>query len=782
MFDNGYGYFSKDGCEYIIKTPKTPRPWINVISNGDYGVVVSNTGSGYSWRTHASLNRITRWNQDLIRDNWGKYIYIRDAVSGEFWSPTWKPVCATPQQFELSHGLGYSEFRTRYFDISSRLRIFVARESPVEIWALTLRNDSEVERKLSVFTYLEWNLGAAPDWHREFHRSFIETEYDEARNCILARKRLWELMNEKGQHWNRDWEYTAFFASNLTPQSKDGSKENFVGKYGELNRPKAVIEDKLHNTFGNWEDPIASLKHAIILNPGEEKTIVYLLGAVSANESLNEILEKYTTEEAINKELEGIQLYWKELLGKFSVETPDRAFNIMNNVWLKYQAVSGRLWGRTAYYQTGGAYGFRDQLQDSQIFLYLNPEFTREQIKLHARHQFSSGIVYHWWHPISEEGNISGYSDDLLWLPFITVRYLKETGDFEFLREKVPFCDGGDGTVYEHCVRAIDNVLSRFGEHNLPLIGTGDWNDGMNAVGTGGKGESIWVGHFLYGILRDFEVVNEAMEDFDRKEKYAIRARALKEAINEHGWDGKWYLRAYKDSGEPIGSSRNQEGKIYLNAQTWAILNDIAPDDRKKTAYESAKGVLFRKYGPILFYPAYSVPDPEIGYLTRYAPGMRENGGLYTHAGTWAVLAAAKMGDPETYAIYRSFMPVYRGLEPDKYMVEPYVTPGNVDGPDSPYFGRGGWSWYTGSATWYFIAGIEGVLGIIPTWEGLKINPVIPENWDQVSVKRLFRGVEYNIIIKRTGEKMIFVCGNKINGNIVVHPSDKKFVDVEVHI
>jgi len=341
---------------------------------------------------------------------------------------------------------------------------------------------------------------------------------------------------------------------------------------------------------------------------------------------------------------------------------------------------------------------------------------------------------------------------------------------------------GGDGTVYEHCVRAIDNVLSRFGEHNLPLIGTGDWNDGMNAVGTGGKGESIWVGHFLYGILRDFEVVNEAMEDFDRKEKYAIRARALKEAINEHGWDGKWYLRAYKDSGKPIGSSRNQEGKIYLNAQTWAILNDIAPDDRKKTAYESAKGVLFRKYGPILFYPAYSVPDPEIGYLTRYAPGMRENGGLYTHAGTWAVLAAAKMGDPETYAIYRSFMPVYRGLEPDKYMVEPYVTPGNVDGPDSPYFGRGGWSWYTGSATWYFIAGIEGVLGIIPTWEGLKINPVIPENWNQVSVKRLFRGVEYNIIIKRTGEKMIFVCGNKINGNIVVHPSDKKFVDVEVHI
>lgn len=712
----------------------------------------------------------------------GKYIYIRDASTGFFWSPTWKPVCAEPQSFELSHGLGYSEFRTQYFDIFSRLRIFVAKNDPVEIWQLTLKNNSNKERKLSLFTYLEWNLGAAPDWHREFHRSFIETEYVEDKNCILARKRLWELVNEKGQHWNRDWEYTAFFASNITPVSAEGSKEHFIGMYGNVTSPKAVVEGKLFGVFGKWEDPIASLQHEITLKPGEEKTLIYLLGAVKTDESLEEILRIYSSKTRAEEELESVKTYWSKLLDRFSVETPDKAFDIMNNVWLKYQAISGRLWGRTAYYQTGGAYGFRDQLQDSQIFLYLDPEQTKKQIKLHAAHQFSSGIVYHWWHPLSEEGNVSGYSDDLLWLPFVTVRYLKETGDIAFLKEKVRFCDGGEGSIYEHCVRAIDNILGRFGSHGLPLIGTGDWNDGMNAVGTGEKGESVWVGHFLYGILKEFEVVCELAGDAERKEEYKIRAFELKEAINRHGWDGKWYLRAYKDSGEPVGSSQNQEGKIYLNAQTWAILNDTASDDRKRLAYESAKKYLFREYGPILFHPAYSIPDPEIGYLTRYAPGMRENGGLYTHAGTWAVLAAARMNDPNTYSIYRSFMPVYRGMEPDKYLVEPYVTPGNVDGPDSPYFGRGGWSWYTGSAAWYFIAGVEGVLGILPTWEGLKLDPKIPEDWDQVSVKRLFRGVEYRIVIKRTGRKEIIISGEKIDGDVVPPFKDRKSVDVEVHI
>ncbi|PMQ01157.1 MAG: glycosyl transferase family 36 [Dictyoglomus sp. NZ13-RE01] len=784
LFETKYGYFKDNGKEYVIKTPKTPRPWVNVISNGDYGLVISNTGSSYSFRTHASLNRITRWNQDLIKDDWGKYIYIRDNETKEFWSIPWKPVCKDYEDFELIHGIGYSIFNTKYYGIRSEFTIFVPINDPVEIWLLRIKNESSKTKHLSLFTYLEWNLGASPDWHREFHKTFIETYFNKEGNYIFSKKRLWEIPNEKGQHWNRDWEYTAFHWANIPAIEAEGSKEEFIGMFGDLKSPKALIEGRLTNTFGKWEDDIASLRIDLTLNPLEEKTIVFALGAIKNNsdESIERIVERYNTEDKVEKALIDVKKMWEDLLSKTMVETPDPAFNIMNNYWLKYQAISGRLWARTAYYQLGGAYGFRDQLQDSQIFLYLNPERTKDQIKLHARHQFSDGYVYHWWHPISEIGHRNEISDNRLWLPFLVIRYLKNTDDWSILHEMIPYLDGRSGTLYEHCCKAIDLSLKKFSNRGLPLIGDGDWNDGMNAVGTGGKGESIWLAHFLYGILIDFAKVSEKHKDYERVNYYLKRAEELKEAINSYGWDGEWYIRAFKDSGEPIGSKACKEGKIFLNAQTWAILNDTAPEERKKKAYNSAKNYLFREFGPLLFYPAYTSPDPEIGYLTRYAPGVRENGGLYTHAGCWAVLASCKMKDRDAYKIYKSFMPIYRGLEPDLYKAEPYVTCGNVDGPDSKYFGRGGWSWYTGSACWYFISAMEGILGIIPTWEGLKIDPNLPEDWNEVKVKRLFRGKVYEISIKRLGKFEIFLEGERIEGDIVNYQGPKDVVKVEVYI
>ncbi|MDK2946361.1 MAG: cellobiose phosphorylase [Geotoga sp.] len=784
MFETKYGYFSEDGKKYIIKTPMTPKPWVNVISNGDYGLVISQTGSGYSWRTHASLNRITRWEQDLIKDEWGKYIYIKDEETGKFWSPSWKPVCENPQKFNVIHSQGYSKFIAQYFDIQTELTIFVAKDEPLELWKLKVKNTTSKKKTLSIFTYLEWALGASPDWHREFHKTFIETEFLKSLNCIIAKKRLWEIPNQKGQHWNRDWEYIAFHAVNEPVTNATGSKEDFLGLYNSISKPKAVIENSMNSNFGKWEDAIASLKNQIILEAGEEKTLIYLLGAVKKDEEnkIEYFVTKYKEQKLVEDEFKKVTKMWEDMFSTFKVETPDKGFDFLINRWLKYQAISGRLWGRTAYYQTGGAYGFRDQLQDSQIFLYINPEFTKKQIKLHAEHQFSDGSVYHWWHPISEVGLKNNISDNRLWLPFLVIRYLKETSDFEFLEENVNYLDGGSGSIYEHCIKAINYNLERLSPRGLPLIGDGDWNDGMNAVGTEGKGESIWLAHFLYGILNDFLYICSLKNDQKHKQKFLDSAQKLYESINRYGWDGNWFIRAFKDSGEPLGSVKCTDGKIFLNAQTWSILNDSTSEERKKIAYESAKKYLFREYGPLLFQPAYKTPDPEIGYLSRYAPGVRENGGLYTHAATWAVLAAAKLKDKDAYKIYKSFMPIYRGLEPDKYLAEPYVTPGNVDGPDSPYFGKGGWTWYTGSAAWYFIAGVEGILGLKPEWEGLKIEPIIPGEWNEVKVKRIYKGKTLNITFKKGGVKKILINGKELKDSILkVEKFDSNVLNVIVY-
>jgi cellobiose phosphorylase len=424
--------------------------------------------------------------------------------------------------------------------------------------------------------------------------------------------------------------------------------------------------------------------------------------------------------------------------------------NLMENIWLKYQAISGRIWGRTAYYQTGGAFGFRDQLQDSQVFLPIDPERTKQQILLHAQHQFKDGSVYHWWHPITEIGLHNNMSDNLLWLPFVVNSYLQETADLELLQLREPFVDDpGGGTILEHCTRAIDRVWGRRGPRGIPLIGAGDWNDGLSAVGLEMKGESVWLGFFLHRILLDFAEVASRLGDRNRSVEYRGRAQILRDVLNSEGWDGQWYWRATKDSGEKLGSATNREGRIYLNAQTWAVLADVAEPARGQQVMDAVKEHLDRKAGPLLLAPGYTRPDKDIGYLTRYSAGMRENGGVYTHAATWAVAAAAKLHRADdAYRMYSKITPINRGKNPDEYVAEPYVTPGNIEGPQSPYYGRGGWTWYTGSAAWLFRVGLEWILGIRPTIDGLLVDPCIPHTWPGFSVRRTFRGALYAIKVK----------------------------------
>lgn len=745
-FKTKYGYFDKGGKEYVITTPRTPRPWTNILTNGDFGCIVSQTGSGYSWKTNAQLNRITRWEQDLIKDEWGKYLYIRDDQTKRFWSAGWKPVCAEPEKYEVRHGMGYTSIISKNDGIQSDLVMFVPKDSPLEVWKVTLTNTKRKARSLSLFSYFEWNLGAAPDWHREFHKCFLHTDYESSLNTIWGTKRLWEVPSKDG-HWNRDWEYVAFHSANVKPTGFDCDKESFMGMYGNQRSPKSVVEGKLHNHSGNALDAISSLHVKITLQPNESKTIIYTLGATDNKKEAQKFVMRFHSVEEVQKSFLETTSWWDSMLGTMEVSTPDDAMNIMLNTWLKYQAIAGRLWGRTGYYQTGGAYGFRDQLQDAQIFLPIDPSYTKKQILLHARHQFKDGTVYHWWHPLSESGLRTEMTDDLLWLPYIAFSYFQETGDESIFDEKEPFLDDQNpASLYDHCIRAIDMVLSRMSSRNLPLIGAGDWNDGLSSVGLEWKGESIWLGQFLHRVLLDVMPLITKRHDTDKMEYYRRTAASLRAAVNEFGWDGDYYSGATKDSGEVIGSKNNTEGNLWLNSQTWSVIGDVADEQRANAVMDVVEKQLEHKAGTVLIFPAYKNPDPKIGYLTRYASGMRENGGTYTHAATWSIIAHAKLH--RAAAAFRSFTkinPIIRSAKPDEYIAEPYVTPGNIDGPGSRYYGRGGWTWYTGSAAWLFKAGTEWILGVRGSSDGLVIEPCIPKEWKEYRVKRIFRGSTYNI-------------------------------------
>lgn len=745
LFSTKYGNFSDDGKEFLINTPRTPKPWVNVISNGDYGLVVSQTGSGYSWRTHAGLNRVTRWEQDLVKDEWGKYIYIRDSSNGRIWSAGWKPVCVEPDSYRCRHGIGYTIIESVNENVESSLLMFVPNDDPLEVWKLTLKNLGSSPRRLSLFTYMEWGMGAAPDWHREFHKCFAATEYLLESSAILAEKRLWEVPTGDG-HWNTEWPYVAFHSCCSPAAGFDCDKESFLGMYGSILHPASVQAGKLDGNSGKWSDPIAALQVEVDLAPGEEKVVRFTLGAAGSRVEAKKLIRKYASEERIDTAFAHLGEKWDAILSSTKVSTPDKAMDVMLNTWLKYQAISGRLWGRTAYYQTGGAFGFRDQLQDSQIFLPIDPRMTEKQILLHSRHQFSDGTVHHWWHPLTEVGLKTDMSDDLLWLPFLVTEYVSETGDRKILGRKAPFVDDEEeATIMEHCNRAIDRVLKRRSKRGLPLIGAGDWNDGLSAVGLKWKGESIWLGHFLFRVLNDYAMV---IADADARRAASCRsiAKGLRTALNQHGWDGEWYWSASKDSGEMIGSHANKDGRIHLNAQTWSVISGVADGERASTVMNAVEKCLEKKAGPLLLYPAYKVPDRKIGYLTRYSPGMRENGGVYTHAATWAVIAETMLGrGEEAYRMFSKINPINRGMNPDEYLAEPYVTPGNIDGPDSPHYGRGGWTWYSGSASWLFKAGLEHLLGVRASVDGLVIDPCIPSAWDGFSVTRKFRGATIDI-------------------------------------
>lgn len=755
-------------------------PWVNVICTGRYGLVISQAGGGFSWFDDAQHNVLTRWEMDLVRDCYGKFLYLADRDSGDVWSLAPQPCRAEYDEFSCVHTQGSTTFSTSRGGIAAKWTLSVLPGDPVELWSVELANTGENPRRLRLSSYFEWCCNTAPDVKREFHRLFFSIQHDPARRAIVATKNMWDIRpKSEREHWNKPWPYAAAHAVCGAPFEHDlaiADKELFLGKYGSTSDPAAMHgATPAVGGFGRFGDAVGALGGDLTIQPGQSVKVHYLLTIGSTPAEAVALVDKYQAAESVSPANHDVQQFWRSKLSNTQVETAQADFDLLNNHWLPYQAISGRLWGRAGYYQQSGAFGFRDQLQDSQVWLPIDPSECRKQIMLHAARQFVDGSVYHWWHALADFGNHTACSDDYLWLPFIVANYLKETGDLSILDERAPFVDDPSGaTLADHCERSIARTFKRTSERGLPFIGSCDWNDGLSSMGIDEKGESVWLAMFFCQILEDWATIHTQRGNAARAEECRTKRREYAQAVNSHAWDENNYFKyGTKDNGEWVGASSAAEGKVHLNAQTWAILTDIAAPDRAANAWDAVKRHLLTAYGPLLVWPAYTVPDPTIGYITRYSPGSRENGGVYMHAATWALAAACKQKDAETAGrIWASISPAGRGQDARSYFAEPYVSPGNVDGPLSDKPGRAGWTWYTGSAAWLNRVSLEWILGIRPTWGGLLIDPCPPAELGKVQINRVYRGVqihvefhaaEFNAGVKPT----LLVDGKILSGGIL---------------
>ena len=755
LFFNGLGGFTTDGREYVITLQPgavTPAPWINVLANPNFGALVSESGGGYTWSENCHEFRLTPWNNDATTDVSGEAFYLRDDQTGAFWSPTPLPARG-PAPYVVRHGFGYSIFEHTEEGIESEMTVFVHVSEPVKFTKLKIRNLSRRTRRLSVMGFWEWVLGET----RQKNAIHITTEIDPPTGAVLARN-----------YFNADFAgHVAFVTCSRTPHACTGDRTEFLGRNGTLAQPAALKYAKLSGKTGAGLDPCAALQVPLELEPGEEQEVVFILGAEQNLDRARDLIQKFRDREACQEAHAGVWSLWKRNLDAVYVETPEPALNLLANGWLLYQTIACRLWARSGYYQSGGAFGFRDQLQDAMALVHARPELLRQQILYAAGHQFREGDAQHWWHPPMDRGVRTHFSDDFLWLPYAVCRYVETIGDTGVLDEKVPFLESRllkpeeeslydlpnraaeGGTLYEHCVRAVRHGW-RFGEHGLPLMGCGDWNDGMNLVGAGGKGESVWLAFFIYDLLRKFSGLAERRGDKAFARECETVAATLSDNLAKNAWDGQWYRRAYFDNGVPLGSATNPECQIDSLPQSWAILSGSSNFQRSQSALDAVMHRLVRRDSKLiqLFDPPFDKSTLEPGYIKGYAPGVRENGGQYTHAAVWTVMATALFGESaRAWDLFKLINPVLHAATPadaERYKVEPYVMAGDVYSLP-PHTGRGGWTWYTGSAGWMYRLMIETFLGLELVVDELRFIPRIPQAWKEFKVAYRFRETTYRL-------------------------------------
>jgi len=774
IFCNGMGGFTPDGREYVITLEpgqQTPAPWVNVIASPHIGTLVSDSGSSYTWVDNAHEFRLTPWHNDALSDSSGEALYIRDEESGKFWSPTPLP-SGGRTGYVCRHGFGYSVFEHVEAGIASELYTYVAMDAPVKFLVVKLRNQSAETRQLSLTGYWGLVLG---EW-RHASQMHIVTETDGHSGALLARN-----------SYSREYaDRIVFLQVSEAERSVSGNRAEFIGRNGSLARPAALQRKRLSGRVGAGLDPCAAMQSRMELAEGEEREIVFVFGAARNDNEVQQLLQRFSGPAGARQALESVWEYWNHTLGAVHVETPDAALDVMSNGWLLYQTLSCRMWGRSGYYQSGGAYGYRDQLQDSMALLHAAPWLTREQLIRCAGRQFARGDVQHWWHPPGGQGVRTHFSDDYLWLPYVTCRYVQATGDRAVLDESVHFLEGRElsaqeeayydqpershesASLYEHCVRAIRHGL-RFGEHQLPLMGCGDWNDGMNLVGHEGRGESVWLAWFLFENLQLFSGLAAQRGDDVLAQLCNEQAVQLQGNIEANGWDGDWYRRAYFDDGTPLGSASNDECKIDSISQSWAVISGGGDSQRARQAMQAVDQQLVHRDTKLiqLFTPPFDTSDLEPGYIKGYLPGVRENGGQYTHAAIWATMAFAMMGDKQrAWELFAMLNPIHRGSAPgdiERYKVEPYVMSADIYGA-APHTGRGGWTWYTGAAGWMYRLSIETLLGLHLEADQLRIAPCVPDDWDSYKVHYRFRETVYHIRFKRVGTKSERVSRIAVDG------------------
>ena len=799
-FWNGFGGFTPDGREYVIVVDATssggpglpPAPWTNVLANSQFGCLVTESGLGYSWAGNSQMNRLTPWSNDPTSDSPSEVIYLRDDETGDFWTPTPLPIGPTAT-VTVRHGQGYTRYTHASRNLHQDLLVFVPVDDPIKLVCLTVRNDGDRPRRLSATYYAEWVLGTV----REKAPLQVVCERDPESGAILARN-----------VWAGDFaEKIAFVASGTPTQSVTADRTEFLGEHGSVSRPAALKRVSLSGRAGPALDPCAAMTAEITLAPGETREVVFALGQADSLEEVHRLISEYT--QSRGAALTDVQQQWDHNLNALQVTTPDPGMDLMLNRWLVYQVLACRLWARSACYQSGGAYGFRDQLQDVMALVYSVPAEARAQILRAAARQFEEGDVQHWWHPPSGIGVRTRITDDLYFLPLVVQHYVVTTGDTDLLNEVVPFIaspvltekqeedfnlpavSDETGTVYEHCIRALRHGY-RLGSHGLPLMGTGDWNDGMNKVGAHGKGESVWNGWFFVTVLNAFADLAEQRSETGDANWCRVGAEQLRVALEANAWDGEWYRRAYFDDGTPLGSAQNDECQIDAIPQAWAVISGAANPTRAQSAMDAVQKRLVRIDDKLiqLFDPPFDKGSLQPGYIKGYVPGIRENGGQYTHAAVWVALATALQGSGDrALELWNLINPVYHATTPEdiqRYKVEPYVACADVYGAQ-PHTGRGGWTWYTGSASWLYRVAIETILGFQLRGETLRFDPCIPPSWPRFELKYRHRSTTYRILVDNSagtgrGVRSVKLDGQRVPNDTVPLADDSKAHEVRVEL
>jgi len=778
-----YGHFSQDNKEFIITRPDTPAPWVNYLSNGRYSGLISHTGGGYSFYHNPKDNRITRWRYNSLPvDRPGRYILIRDQITGVYWSPTWQPTETQLSYYRCRHGLFYTQIESHYNQLAATLLYFVSPEDDLEIWKINIKNQGDRHKTLDLFAFQELCLGhALVDLiNQPNDQHFNSVYFNKQHQILMATKRYWvKYQHATVEQPNEAWDKTVFFACNLPLKGYDGSKEKFIGRWRSEANPYAVEHGHCNNSEITSGDAIAALQTSLSLPPDAEQEAAFFMGIVPQKQAEIKAVaavEKYREKENIVRAYQDLHNQWQDYLDHVHVSTADQDMNRMLNIWNQYQTAITFQFSRDASYYHGGLLfgrGFRDSCQDIMGPVMCRPDWVKQRIIEMAGYQFKNGSSFHLYFPTSGTGERTGHTDTPLWLPLAIMAYLKETGDFGFLHKKVPYYDQDEDILLNHLFKAIDFTLNNLTERYLAKFGPGDWNDTLDYIGRDGKGESVWVSMFLAYILKETATLCRYLEDITQAERYMAEYERVKSAINQYCWDGEWYTRATNDQGELVGSAQNKEGQIFLNTQSWAVISGVADGERANQCMQAVTQHLETPKGPKILNPPYSRPDNHIGLVTRCVPGKKENGAVFNHPVSWSILAYCLLGDAErAFDIYKKALPTNPDIDIDRYQVEPYVYAEYVTSPDHPSYGQASHSWLTGSSAWMLRSGIDYILGIRPTYQGLQIDPCIPRKWSDYQITRKFRGKTYHIEIQNPkhisqGIVQLDCEGYTIKGNLI---------------